>query len=140
MGAIEDDLGMVGWKAHDIAKIANILNAIDAVIRIDQAAAADDRYGFSGAIDARGIQRLHVINRGEVRGTHEVQSISALNLAGLLVHGNFLANLEVRFARIAVQTNHAIYNLRQSRGNLDIVRIGDQLVIVVAVAVHLRGK
>src|SRR5258708_26180548 len=118
MGAIEDDLGMVGWKAHDIAKIANVLNAIDGVVRINQAAAADDRYGFSGAIDARGIQRLHVINRGEVRGTHEVQSIRALNLAGLLVHGNFLANFEVRLAWIAVQTNHALYHLRKSCGNL----------------------
>ena len=38
--AIDDHLRIVRGKTHDIAKIADVLNAVDAVVRIRQTAAA----------------------------------------------------------------------------------------------------
>ncbi len=74
--SVNDDLGIVRGKPEKIAEIANVLNV--------DVAATDDGDRLACAVNSSVIERLHVIDLGEVGGSHAVRTIVEGELAACL--------------------------------------------------------
>src|SRR5215470_591203 len=62
------------------------------------------------------------------------------NLAGLAVHFELLADLQIWSVRLAVQANDTLHYTGERFGNLDVRSIGHEFLVIETVGVHLGGE
>ncbi len=133
VGSVDDDLGVVGGKAEGCSELARVRDV--------DVGTGDDGYGLAVAVDRLLVERIEVVDGGEVcRG--QVVRAAAAEVRG------WLADRAVHwFAVKVVQRDHASHDLNQGRGNFRIVHVGvmDFIANLVGMnrrmecGLHLRG-
>src|SRR5262249_46312774 len=93
---------------------------------------------LAAAVESGVIQGLHIVDGGEIRWPKKMQSVRPIDLARLLVDGDLVADLERGRLRFAVQTHDALHDRRKRFRYLDVGGIGDEVLLLEHVRMHLR--